>query len=469
MITLGKEQPMVLTIDKNIFDPQMEQMYLNAQQNYINALQKDYDNIQDQLKEFKKTYGDFYSPSDKDNENWNNLTYGPIKQLMKQYGPDLLRSVEGRSLIQKALSSVDYGTLSKLKASVEPAKQWLKNQADLEAKGLYSQDFQDWYNKKHGLKNPKDWDTLKDGVFNQTSPQKFETVNALTHTWFDDAQPLYKGMENGQRVYSLDFDDLKNIAKSNAEDFIHTSQGGYMYEKIIDKLKTNNPHMSEDEIKDKAIDELDTVVTNANLERLRPKKYEADPFELERFRTNEGIREHAANAATDFAYWRAQQGEKDSNNYQNIFRDAKNDQFGTIHYNPEQTNDLKINSSPGKGVSESYKNGKFQAYTIPAKEVNNLLYSTKSVYTKSKPVNVRIVKNSGTPQYVFTPTGEFHAKTNEKGHTRYFISGQLSYKYKDQDGKDRWSVLGSTSGTRQTFQMEVFEKPHSYKNKYQEP
>lgn len=285
MNILGKEQPIVYQID-DVFDPRMANMVYNAQQNYINALREDYLQTDKDLKDFRKQYGDFYSPFAKDNENWDRLTNGAIREVMDKYGPDMLRSIEGRAEIQKALNSIPYGELQKLRASVQPAMQFLKNKGVLDSKGLYSKDFQNWLNKQAGITNFEDWDTLKDGVWTKESPDPFDSLNTVTHSWYDQRQALYKGMKNGNRVYSYDFNDLKNTAKANAQGFINTPRGAYEFMNIKEQLKRTNPNMSEEDLQNKAFDILDDRIAQANIEMLLPEKYEADPYALARYKAD---------------------------------------------------------------------------------------------------------------------------------------------------------------------------------------
>lgn len=285
MDILGKEQPIVYQID-DVFDPRMAQMVYNAQQNYVNALREDYLQTQKDLKDFRKEYGDFYSPFAKDNENWDRLTNGAIREVMDKYGPDMLRSIEGRAQIQKAINSIPYGELQKLRASVQPAMQFLKNKGILDSKGLYSKDFQDWINKQAGITNFEDWDTLKNGVWTKESPDTFDSLNTVTHGWYDQRQALYKGMKNGSRVYSYDFNDLKNTAKANAQGFINTPRGAYEFMNIKEQLKHANPNMSEKDLQNKAFDILDDRIAQANIEMLLPEKYEADPYALARYKAD---------------------------------------------------------------------------------------------------------------------------------------------------------------------------------------
>lgn len=285
MDILGKEQPIVYQID-DVFDPRMAQMVYNAQQNYVNALREDYLQTQKDLKDFRKEYGDFYSPFAKDNENWDRLTNGAIREVMDKYGPDMLRSIEGRAQIQKAINSIPYGELQKLKASVQPAMQFLKNKGVLDSKGLYSKDFQDWINKQAGITNFEDWDTLKNGVWTKESPDTFDSLNTVTHGWYDQRQALYKGMKNGSRVYSYDFNDLKNTARANAQGFINTPRGAYEFMNIKEQLKHAHPNMSEEDLQNKAFDILDDRIAQANIEMLLPEKYEADPYALARYKAD---------------------------------------------------------------------------------------------------------------------------------------------------------------------------------------
>ena len=285
MNILGQEQPVVYSMDE-IFNPTTMNMVLQAQQNYVNAMHEDYMQGVKDMKDFAKQYGDFYSPFTKDNETWDRLTNGAIREVMDKYGPDMLRSMEGRAQIQKVINSVPYGELQKLRASVQPAMQYLKNKGVLDSKGLYSKDFQDWINKQAGITNFENWDTLKDGVWTKESPDTFDSLNTVTHGWYDQRQALYKGMKGGSRVYSYDFNDLKNTAKANAQGFIKTPRGAYEFMNIKEQLKRANPNMSEEDLQNKAFDVLDNKIAQANIEMLLPEKYEADPYALARYKAD---------------------------------------------------------------------------------------------------------------------------------------------------------------------------------------
>nr|UWI35850.1 MAG: hypothetical protein [Bacteriophage sp.] len=93
-------------------------------------------------------------------------------------------------------------------------------------------------------------------------------------------------MKGGSRVYSYDFNDLKNTAKANAQGFIKTPRGAYEFMNIKEQLKRANPNMSEEDLQNKAFDVLDNKIAQANIEMLLPEKYEADPYALARYKAD---------------------------------------------------------------------------------------------------------------------------------------------------------------------------------------
>lgn len=284
MVLLGKEQPIGLETQE-VFNPTTVNMVLQAQQNYVNAMREDYIRQQEEMKQFKKEYGDFYSPISKDNQLWYAATQQPIKELMEKYGPNLMRSQEGRAMIANTLNNVDYGLLSRLKASAANALQYQKVLMELKAKGEYSDEYQHWLNKQRGVSDFENWDTANDGVFAASSPDIYKDLNSVTHSWYDNAERLYKGMEGGNRVYALDMNDLKNIAQTNAQGFVKTPRGAYEMYQIKNQLKQAYPQLSEDQLNTKAGELLNERVAQANIEQLKAKKYEADPFALQRYKS----------------------------------------------------------------------------------------------------------------------------------------------------------------------------------------
>lgn len=465
MNTLGQEQPVVYSMDE-IFNPTTMNMVLQAQQNYVNAMREDYMQGVKDMKDFAKQYGDFYSPFAKDNANWDRLTNGVIREAMSKYGPDMLRSPEGRAEIQRIIASVPYGELAQLKMGAEAGKQYLKNRAELQARRKYNKDYENYQLQQLGLPDFEHYDTLNNGIWTRTSPEEYKTLTELTDPIYEGMKASDKGNKGGYRYKGIDENDLLNIAKDRAQYLKNDPLGGYYYNVVKDRVRNNNPNLTKDQLNALADQEFMKDVAHSQAKRKYNEK-ETDEFALTRFRTNEGIREHAANAATDYAYYKKKAADEAKNTknkeYQNIFREADRTGHGSVHYDTRQTGNLKINSSPGSGIIEEYDKSGFTYYIIPSNKINNLLYSTKSVYSRYKPkrstINDARLKNI----YSFVPSGEIHAKKDSRGKTRYFISGYVKYK----DGEN--TVTVGRNGSDIVYQMEVFEKDYTYKPKYQEP
>lgn len=420
MNILGKEQPIIYQID-DVFDPRMANMVYNAQQNYINALREDYLQTDKDLKDFRKEYGDFYSPFAKDNENWDRLTNGAIREVMDKYGPDMLRSIEGRAEIQKAINSIPYGELQKLRASVQPAMQFLKNKGVLDSKGLYSKDFQNWLNKQAGITNFEDWDTLKDGVWTKESPDTFDSLNTVTHSWYDQRQALYKGMKNGNRVYSYDFNDLKNTAKANAQGFINTPRGAYEFMNIKEQLKRTNPNMSEEDLQNKAFDILDDRIAQANIEMLLPEKYEADPYALARYKAD--LDDRNARRAAARRPSSASSGEK------NLGHSHTGESFiaglSKTTGIPVDTLKTAVTSNDWKAVTKFMKHGQIEAIRSSknkgsVQNVINKLVTYDDPHIISKSFGKTIGKHNGTDvsdadaDRLYSPTALFNSMYGSK-------------------------------------------------------
>lgn len=474
MDILGREQPIVYQID-DVFDPRMAQMVYNAQQNYVNALREDYLQTQKDLKDFRKEYGDFYSPFAKDNENWDRLTNGAIREVMDKYGPDMLRSIEGRAQIQKAINSIPYGELQKLKMGAEAAKQYLINRGNLSTKRKYNKDYEDYTLKQLGIPSFEDYDTLKNGVWTRTSPEEYMTLTELSDPVYSDMKASEKGTKGGYRYRGIDENDLLNVAKEKAQYLKNDPLGGYYYNVLKNNILSKNPNATQEYIDQEFIKD----VAHSQAKRIYSEK-NADEFALTKYRADQGIREHAANAATDYKY--AKRLKKEEDDAQNIFRGADNNGTGSVHYDTKDTKYLKINSSPGADIKEIYDDGgKFKSYNIPKNQMNRLFYTTNSIYGRGQNRGIRFKVPKNVSDFYFEPAGELHAKTDKSGRTRYFISGTIKYQSGvkvDEYGNPITDKNGNTipnfkvirpNGNKGVVQMEVFEKDNQYTEKYLEP
>lgn len=505
MNILGQEQPVIYKMD-DMFDPATAQLFLAAQQNYANAVRQDYMQAVQDLKDYNGKYREFYSPYEKDNENWDRLVNEPIRNLMQNYGPDMLRSQEGRAMIAQTIASVPGGQLAKLKASAAQGLAALKVKADLEAKGLYSQDYQDFLDQQAGRASFKDWDTLKDGVYSSTfSP--FQGLGEVTDYIYKGRQPLYKGMKNGSRRYAYDYNDLLNAAKSNAQDFINTPRGAFEWRLAQEQAAKQNPNVSKEELINKAYDILDRRIADANMRYLSPDKYEADPFALKKYEhtltmaeiqareaakngkngsDSEGHSHVSENMFAGFAHvsGRSVDNIKKSllqdinsgktDNMKQLTLDIKTAQRKKVHANRLKTrtqflrnmstSDLASNVSKSLGLDVGADNTVSMSNAMgdrlySAKAVSNHMYGTARVKLNSGETTVLSQNKSvdfDNYDYKMRPTGKVLTTLCKDGKVRTFAETQVWYKRSDEDvvdanNEEKIKKSGKWNRTRDTY------------------
>lgn len=194
MVILGLEKPVEYG-NRQIFDPTMAQMVLRAQNNYVNAMREDYLQGREDLKEFNKNFGDFFSPIQKDMEWYDQNVTGATRDLINNLyaqGIDPLRSAEGRAAISRWINSMPVGKINQLKQSAADANEYLKNKAVLQSKGLWNPEFERMILKGRSL---EDWDTARDGMWTRTAPAEYQDLNRFTTHIFDALKDSYIGTD----------------------------------------------------------------------------------------------------------------------------------------------------------------------------------------------------------------------------------------------------------------------------------
>lgn len=193
----------------------------------INAARDMYEKGQQQVKEFQKDYGDFYSPIQKDMDWYNKNVINDSRDVINNLydkGIDPLRSAEGRAAINRWINNIPTGDINKLKMGSKIAQEYLRNRAMLEAQNKYNDDFEKYVN---GGKSIEDWDTLKDGVWTRQSPSEFTTLKAATENWFNNRTP-----------HALTKDDVVGFGMPYDKNYDYT---GYTYKDLTNVASKNTP------------------------------------------------------------------------------------------------------------------------------------------------------------------------------------------------------------------------------------
>lgn len=224
---LGGEQPVAL--------PTMSWYDKDAFKMYIAAVKDDYDKNIEEQKDFLDKYIDM-AATDKDREYIANNVINPVVNFVNN-NPNAIRSVEGRMMMRQLRNAINPEAIGRIKGTAKIADPYNKVKAELQAKGLYSKDFED-YNGG----SLESWDSVKNGVFTKAAPTQLQNLTELSNDFYKDLQPTFKEKvgQFGRRM-AITEQDLKDVLTDNVLKQITQSPMGQYYKHIYkdneDKLK----------------------------------------------------------------------------------------------------------------------------------------------------------------------------------------------------------------------------------------
>ena len=242
-------------------------------QMYLQAVKDQYDKGEKRMEDFISKYGDFASPFQKDVEAYHNLGMGRINDIYDQLvaqGIDPLRSREGQAVMARAIREAPKDKLNQLRQSAKVGEEYLKAKGELQSKGLFSQQMEDYF-----LKHPfEDWNTTEYGMFDRVSPIQYKDIHSITDDWFKHIDKKYnadltKKKNDGYDYYTVDENDIKGIIKSNINDFLSSDYGKFYYDQAVKKARILNPNADENKIRSEAMNILDEDIVNRNSDYLK--------------------------------------------------------------------------------------------------------------------------------------------------------------------------------------------------------
>lgn len=158
---------------------------------YINAVSKDYDRGLLEQKQFNQDFGDLSSPNSKLNQAYYDATRGKVYDFInkaQKQGINLTRSVEGRAMISNVINSIPYNEVADWKKDAEAMNLYQKTKASMIANGTYSDAYQQYYQKKHGLMDINEYDPYSGQGFNQMAPAEYKTLQQLVEPQFEQVK-----------------------------------------------------------------------------------------------------------------------------------------------------------------------------------------------------------------------------------------------------------------------------------------
>ena len=275
----GYEQPVDMPV-RELYDTGI----MNA---YLAAVKDQYESGEKRMDEYLSKYSDFTSPFQQDVENYDKLTYGRLNDAidnMEAMGIDPLRTAEGRAMIAKVIRTTPRDKINQIVQSSKTGQAYLQAMAQLQSKGLYSQQMEDFF-QKHKF---KDWDTLQNGLFDRVSPIEYKNLHDLTDDWFKHLDKKFNAKltnqkKDGYDYYTVDENDIRGVLKSNINDFLSSDYGRYYYSQAKDKVRAANPQASEADIDNLAMKYLTDDIVNRNSDYLREEK-KVNEYALENIR-----------------------------------------------------------------------------------------------------------------------------------------------------------------------------------------
>lgn len=139
---------------------------------------------QDLGNQFTK-WSEFRSPSAIDTKRWYDLTVGAGQDIVNKLAanPDLIKTAEGRSLIQSFINTRPYNELSQLQQSREGLLQRQKVNQQLMLSGKYNPMWHDV--------DFTNYNTLDSGVFNDVAPLAYKSEVDLVKPYVDNLKAGY--------------------------------------------------------------------------------------------------------------------------------------------------------------------------------------------------------------------------------------------------------------------------------------
>lgn len=258
---------------KDLYDTGMMSMY-------IGAIKDEYERGIKEQEEFMSKYGDFISPFQKDVENWDKLTMDPIIEAydyLQANGIDPLRSQEGRAVISNIMRKVPREKLSMLRQSAAAGQEYLKNRGEMQAKGLYDPEFEQFL---LGDRTFNGQDTLSQGMWARTSPSEYKGLRTLTDPWFKNRTAKYKYTKNGYDYFGYDTKDMEQTADTQIDAFLASDYGKFFYDRALRVARASRqPGETDAQVNQRAKDILVDDIVDANADYLLNDR-KANPYAM---------------------------------------------------------------------------------------------------------------------------------------------------------------------------------------------
>lgn len=390
---------MILGYEDPVQMPTMDIYSTDLMKAYIGAVKDQYDTAVQDYKDYMKLYQDFYSPIAKDNERWQELTTGGMLNLingLQSQGIDPHRSREGRAAIQNFINSAPIAELSRLRASAENAKEFLKSKDKLMAEGRWNP----MVDAAIGGGSLDNWDTSSNGVWGRTSAIENKSLEELTNKFYSNLQKdMYLGPDTSRGKYAKYFDLM-----GSSENELSIADAAALSELMNTPYYNLYRQMYGGQV-DSEGNPIDDNVSLMRAIRLANEKHWAQPKSVKNDIAWDLYKEARADARAERAAQTKQQNSKNGTEY-SIYRSISNSSNDNIINNFSASGGLIHETKDGVMFLQPDKNGKHVINNETYKEVSykklqgRLILDNKSTnQTWYKPLSTRV---TGVPYEIAT-------------------------------------------------------------------
>lgn len=216
-----------------------------------------------EIKDFKKEYGDFLSPIQKDMDWYAKNVTDKVRNVVNglyDAGIDPLRSAEGRAAVSRVINSINPAEVNFRKQRAQNAIELQKNIDKLKSSGLYNQQFANTLGE-----NPQDWD---DNYIGTTSATPYLDYEQKYGHLFDKMGYEYDPEESkkhpGMQVMTKNKSRMHDILSASRPDLINDPQYKYDLVNLKRSIAEQNPNMQQQEIDSLAIRTLENEIVERN-------------------------------------------------------------------------------------------------------------------------------------------------------------------------------------------------------------
>ena len=265
---------------------------------YIAGVKDQYEKGQEEMKDFMKLYGDFYSPIAGDTQRYNDMTVGGARRMIDQMlanGIDPYKSPEARAAISRYIASVPTGTLNAMKQNAENRKAYDQAVAQARLSGKYDPEYEAWALKQAGLDN---FSTIGPNgevmVWDRLAPEIASDMTTVATPYFDKFKKdeKLKSDITGYTKWGVSDENQKQAIDSAVEHLGDTSWGRYKIAQANEQAAAILGPTSTAEERNALANKLIRDQVHGVATQYFQPKYEVDPYYKSDYETANNIRQY---------------------------------------------------------------------------------------------------------------------------------------------------------------------------------